>query len=102
MKPGQGETKEASNSRLAGGSFNKQREVTHEACLGRQQDKWILEPTCQILKVYKEAITGFSLYTVQVFSTPRPCLKAISLELLLGVGQDKQDPHQGQGGVWDL
>lgn len=44
---------------LEGGNFKKQRELMYEACLGRQQDEWILTPACQIVKVYIEALTGF-------------------------------------------
>lgn len=52
--------KEAVHSRLAGGSFSKQKEFTHEASLGWQQDEWVLALTCKILKVYKEVLTEFS------------------------------------------
>lgn len=51
--------KEAGRSRFVGGSFNKQRKFTNEACLEREQDKWILKPAWQIRKVYKEDLTGF-------------------------------------------
>lgn len=42
--------KEAGHSRLVGESFNKQGQLTQEACLRRQQDEWIPTPALQILK----------------------------------------------------
>ena len=59
-----------------------QREPPYEPCLGWHQDEWIPIPACQILKVYKEALTRSG--HVQVFSTPHHYLKAMFLEQPLG------------------
>lgn len=62
--------KEAGHSRLVSGSLNKERELTRKAYLGWQQEKWIRTSTHQILKTYKEVLTGVShVYLAGVFST---------------------------------
>ena len=53
--------KEAGHSRLVGGSFNKERELTYKECLGQQQEECIPSPTHQILKVYIEGSMGGSV-----------------------------------------
>lgn len=50
----------AGHSRLVGGNFTKQRELTCEACLGPQQDEWIPSAALQVLQVCKDALTVLS------------------------------------------
>ena len=79
--------------RLVGGSFTKQRVLTCEACLGRQQDEWVPSSSLQISQVYKEALTVLGhVYRAGVFSTT-----SLSQGYFLGAasesGKDKQNPH---------
>ena len=75
-------------------------ELTHEACLARQQDTWISTPTRQTLHFWKRPQLGSVTYTVQVFSTPLCCLKAVSLDQPLGVGNASRThvPRTGERG----
>lgn len=50
LKP---DTEETGLSRVVGGSFNQQKELTGEACLGCQQDDWIPIASLQIIEVSK-------------------------------------------------
>lgn len=45
---------------MVGVRFNKQRELTHEACLGRRKISLTLHPPARILRVYIEALAAFS------------------------------------------
>lgn len=96
--------KGAGHSRLVGGSFTKQRELSYEACLERQQDERIPSAPLQFPKVYKEALTVLSLYTVQVFSTPCRHLKAVSMEQPPGAGKTSRThiPRMGWGAARSL
>lgn len=83
---------------MVGGGFTKQKQLTYGACTG-QQDEWIPAPTIQILKVYKEALTGFShIYHAGVANTT-----SLSQGHDLGAasgsrrGKSTQFPTQGGG-----
>lgn len=78
---GQGrQKKEPGLSRLAGDSSHKQKDLLSEACLGRKQDKSSPPPPATSLK-FRQGETGACCAGV---STPRPCLKAVSLQQPLG------------------
>lgn len=81
------------HSRLVGGNFTKQRELTCEAYLGWQQDEWIPSAALQILQVCKETLTVLSrVYCAGVFNTT-----SLSQGYILGATsesrKDKQNPH---------
>lgn len=84
--------KEGVHSRLAGGSFNKQKEFTHEASLGWQQDEWILAPTCKILKVYKEVLTEFN----HIYPVGFPNTTKLSQGNVLGRANGTHSPRTGE------
>ena len=84
--------KETSHSRLVGGSFNKQRKLTSEVCL-EQQGEGIPVPVCQILEVYKEALTGCRLiYWAGVFNTTSLSQGCV-FGAASGNGKGKRNPH---------
>ena len=88
--------KEAADSHLVGGSFTKQRKLTHKACL-EQQDEWIPAPAPQVLSVYKEALRGFShMHGAGILHTT-----SLSQVHILGaasrIGKAKWNPHSKGG-----
>lgn len=91
---------EAGHTRLEGDGFNKQRELTNKACFGQEQDERIPAPDHQILKVFKEAFTGFShIYHVGVFNTAS-LSQGYVLGAASGSGKNKQNhiPKTGEEG----
>ena len=95
--------KEAGHSRLVSGSFNEQRELPYEACLGWQQDEWIHAPAHQILKGFQKALTGFRhVYHVGVLNTAS-LPQGHVLGEAPGRRKGKWDPHfKDRGGDKDL
>lgn len=89
--------KGAGHPRLVGGSFTKQRELSYEACLGRQRDDWIPSAALQFPKVYKEALTVLShVYHAGVFNTmslSQGCVHGAAP----GSRKDQQNPHSKDG-----
>lgn len=60
----------------------KARELTHYACRGQPQDKYISTPACQNLKVDREALTGLSQGFVPGAGMTHYSSKAASLKPL--------------------
>lgn len=85
---GQGRTQErAGHPRLVAGGLNKQRNLLTRLVLGGRPQDEISTPTCQILKVYTEVLTGLNhIDTAQLVLAPHHYLKAMSLGQPLGVG----------------
>ena len=78
---------------MAGGSFNKQRELIYEAYLGLQQDEWIPTPTHHILRVYIETLMEFShIYGACVLNTTF-LSKGFLLGAAFGSRKGKRNPH---------
>lgn len=85
--------KEVGHSGLVGGSFNKQREFTHEVCFGWQQDEWIFVPAHQILKFYKEALTELiQVYCAGVLNTTS-LSQGYVLRAASGSGKGRWNPY---------
>ena len=81
-----------SHSKLVGGIFNKLRELTDEACLGRQQSEWIPAPARCALRVYKDALTGFSHeFRAGVLNTSLS--QGYVLRAVSGSGKGRWNPH---------
>lgn len=78
-------------------SFNEQRELIYKACLRQPQDEWIPASAHQILKVDKEAFTGFShmrrVGVLNTISLSQGCV----LEAASGSGKGQRNPHQRTG-----
>lgn len=93
---------------MEGGGFNKQREFTYEACLGRRlQDEWIPTRARHILKVYKAVLTGFGcVYPCGVLSPTLPSQGRV-FGAAFGSRKGKGRPHskdrrgrEGPLGAW--
>lgn len=101
---GQGETRQRDRPLqvgVVGGGFTKQKQLTYGACTG-QQNEWIPAPTIQILKVYKEALTGFShIYHAGVANTTS-LSQAMTWEQPLEVGEASLPSFPAQGGGEEL
>lgn len=84
--------KEPGLSRLAGGSFHKQKDLLSEACLGRKQDK--SSPPATSLK-FRQGETGAGCAGVLNTATlPQGCVLAAAS----GRAKAKQNPHSKDGG----
>ena len=79
--------KEADHSRLVGGRFNKQGNLLTTLALGSSKMSRSPHLPARILKVYIEALTGFSHVYVQMVSTTRCSLKATSFNMSPTVGK---------------
>lgn len=100
---GQGQTEERGRaSRSVGGSFNKQGNLLMRLVLGGCKVSRSSHPSVRILKVYVEALTGFSpvyqmvypVVYIQMVSTAHYYLKSVSLRQLLGQ-EGRQNAHTG-------
>lgn len=84
--------KEAVPARLVGGSFKKPGDLPMRLILGGCARSRSSHPPVRILKVYTEALTGFShvyqmvypVLHVRMVSTTHYCLKSVFLRQLLG------------------
>ena len=74
------------HTRLVGGKFNKQENLHTRLVLGGCKKSGSPHQPARILKVYIEALTGFSHVYVQMVSTTHCSLKAESLKIALTVG----------------
>ena len=78
--------KEADHSSLVDGRFNKQENWHRRLVLGGRKmnrSPYHTPPPARILKVYIEALMGFSHVSVQMVSTTHYSLKSVSLKWLL-------------------
>ena len=75
---------------------------TYKACLGWLQDKQISAPTCQILTVYIEALTGFSHIFRSGGLNDTYSAKALSLEQLPLWDWWAECAFQEQGREWGV
>lgn len=78
--------KEADHSRLAGGSFNKQRNSHTRLVLDNCKTNGALHPLTRTLKVYREALVGSVAYIFQMVSLTHCFLKVMSLKTAPSVG----------------
>lgn len=77
-----------------GCGFNKQRELTCEVCFGHQQEEWIPTPAGQILRVDKEALTGFShVYCAGILNTTSLFQGCVLGAAASGSEKGKWNPH---------
>lgn len=96
---GLGDTPEAGRSRLVGGSFEKQREPpTRDGSWVAQQEKWILTPAHQVLRVDKEAVAGCRCIhgtgLLRAASPPEACPRS---SLRKGSREGKENPPSKEG-----
>ena len=89
---------EAGPSGLVGGRFNKQGQLTCEACLGRPQDEMISQPA-RILRVYLKSLNGVQSGLHPDALNTTVLSQGHALKWLLMQGKRAERTFHGQGRV---
>lgn len=90
------------HSRLIGGNFNEQWNLFTRIVLGSHRKANFSNPPVRLLKVYREALVGFSHIPSAYSLNTTFFFKFVFLKQSLGVGEARERHSKDRGGVRSL